>query len=373
MWGWPGRGTRAAPCVLREPGPSGASSDQEAGSPHLIGVIRKVDLVENLGGFVLDGLHLHQVWGVLPGPISENQERGGGAVRSQQVHGAMGSREQRELWSQTPVLIPVHHFLPGDSHLTSQSLQFLNCRRTREEKPAPRPEAEEEVGFCRTGGRKACSCPPEKLCPEWALRAATWGWLAAALPQGHVPPHPQGTPTSPAWLGTPPRPCPELLALCLCSSGTAAPQGFLEALQAVEGERAVLARLHEALHVRQEDVAGREEARAQPEQLPAPLLAIPAGRGAGSSRGTQASRGPEDPKGPHVPRLLTTAARACRDPPPRQPDPGSATQSVAGQATLGHTVPSDMEVRCSCQNERQLCQPSTLGSAKILFLGKTFL
>lgn len=79
---------------------------QEASSPHLIGVIRKVDLVENLGGFVLDGLHLHQVWGVLPGPISESQERGGGAVRSQWVHGAMGSREQRELWRQTPVLIP---------------------------------------------------------------------------------------------------------------------------------------------------------------------------------------------------------------------------------------------------------------------------
>ena len=45
----------------------------------MFSVIRKVDLVENLGGFVLDGFHLHQVWGVLPGPISENQARGKGA------------------------------------------------------------------------------------------------------------------------------------------------------------------------------------------------------------------------------------------------------------------------------------------------------
>lgn len=96
---------QGCPCVLREPGPSGASSAQEASSPHLVGVVGEVDLVENLGGFVLDGLHLHQVWRVLPGPISENQERGGGAVRSQQVQGATGRAEQRELWRQTLVLI----------------------------------------------------------------------------------------------------------------------------------------------------------------------------------------------------------------------------------------------------------------------------
>lgn len=78
-------------------GPQGAwsfrsASDQEACSPHLIGIIRKVDLVENLGGFVLDGLHFHQVWGVLSGPISENQERGWGAVRS--LLGSWGHGEQ---------------------------------------------------------------------------------------------------------------------------------------------------------------------------------------------------------------------------------------------------------------------------------------
>lgn len=43
-------------------------------APHLIRVIGEVDLVEDLGSLVLDGLHLHQVWGVLPGAISENTE-----------------------------------------------------------------------------------------------------------------------------------------------------------------------------------------------------------------------------------------------------------------------------------------------------------
>ena len=57
------------------------------------------------------------------------------------------------------------------------------------------------------------------------------------------------------------------------------PQGLLQPLQAVDGERAVLAGLQEALHVGQEDVAGGEEACAQPQQLPAPLLTVPAGRG----------------------------------------------------------------------------------------------
>lgn len=55
--------------------------------PHLVGVVGKVDLVEYLRGFVLDGLHLHQVWGVLPGPVSES--RGAGGYRQGQlVHGA---------------------------------------------------------------------------------------------------------------------------------------------------------------------------------------------------------------------------------------------------------------------------------------------
>lgn len=45
---------------------------------HLVSVVREVHLVEDLGGFVLDGLHLHQVWRVLPRPISEIQGEGGG-------------------------------------------------------------------------------------------------------------------------------------------------------------------------------------------------------------------------------------------------------------------------------------------------------
>lgn len=116
----------------RESGHSGASTDQEASSPHLISVVRKVDLVENLGSFVLDGLHLHQVWGVLPGPISKNHGVGKGGkdkVRNLWVHGTMGSKEQKELSETDPLLFPVHLFLPGDSHLASQSLQLLFCTR----------------------------------------------------------------------------------------------------------------------------------------------------------------------------------------------------------------------------------------------------
>lgn len=101
------------PMSPREPGPSGAPTDDEARASYLVSVVRKVDLVENLGGFVLDGFHLHQVRGVLPGPISENQVEGRGQVRRQpweaENRGNFGVR-------QTPVLIPVHHFLPGDSH-----------------------------------------------------------------------------------------------------------------------------------------------------------------------------------------------------------------------------------------------------------------
>lgn len=44
------------------------------GGPHLVRVIGEVDLVEDLGSLVLDGLHLHQVRRVLPGAISENME-----------------------------------------------------------------------------------------------------------------------------------------------------------------------------------------------------------------------------------------------------------------------------------------------------------
>ena len=75
-----------------------------------------------------------------------------------------------------------------------------------------------------------------------------------------------------------------ILPAAPCPLQTAVPQGFLESLQAVDGEWAVLVGLQEALHVGQEDVAGWEEPCAQPEQLPAPLLTVPAGRGLVSSR-----------------------------------------------------------------------------------------
>lgn len=91
MWGWGrGEGIRATSCVPEGLG-FGVSLDQEASGPHLIGVIGKVDFVEYLGGFVLDGLHLHQVWGVLPGPISKNRGGRGDKVREQRVH-EVGSR-----------------------------------------------------------------------------------------------------------------------------------------------------------------------------------------------------------------------------------------------------------------------------------------
>lgn len=131
MWEWQGReASGLLPVSPEEPGHSGMSMDQEARSPHLVSVIRKVDLVENLGGFVLDGLHLHQVWGVLPGPISKNHgagKEGTFKVRNLWVRGAMGSKEQKGLSETDPLLFPFHHFLPGDSHLTSQSLQLLFC------------------------------------------------------------------------------------------------------------------------------------------------------------------------------------------------------------------------------------------------------
>ena len=57
------------------------------------------------------------------------------------------------------------------------------------------------------------------------------------------------------------------------------PQGFLEPLQAVNGKRTVLAGLQKPLNMRQEDVAGREEARTQPQQFPAPLFTVPVGKG----------------------------------------------------------------------------------------------
>lgn len=131
MWEWQGReASGLLPVSPGEPGHSGMSTDQEARSPHLVSVIRKVDLVENLGGFVLDGLHLHQVWGVLPGPISKNHgagKEGTFKVRNLWVRGAMGSKEQKGLLETDPLLFPFHHFLPGDSHSTSQSLQLLFC------------------------------------------------------------------------------------------------------------------------------------------------------------------------------------------------------------------------------------------------------
>lgn len=59
------------------------------GAPHLVSVIGEVDLVENLGRLVLDGLHLHQMRRVLPRPIPEPQREG--------KHEPLGSRGNKRL------------------------------------------------------------------------------------------------------------------------------------------------------------------------------------------------------------------------------------------------------------------------------------
>ena len=128
-----------------------------------------------------------------------------------------------------------------------------------------------------------------------------------------------------------------------CPLQTAVPQGFLESLQAVDGKWAVFAGLQEALHVGQEDVAGWEEPCAQPEQLPAPFLTVPAGRGMLSSRA------------PHQGSTCLPSpppfSETNMDPPTHQSDPNSATQSVVDQPTPGHTLTCHSEAKCLCQNE----------------------
>lgn len=118
------------PMSPREPGPSGAPTDDEARAPYLVSVVRKVDLVENLGGFVLDGFHLHQVRGVLPGPISENQVRGEGP--SQEA--AVGSREQRELRSQANP--SPNHCPPLPTRRQSQTQAFCSSSVKRDDNGA---------------------------------------------------------------------------------------------------------------------------------------------------------------------------------------------------------------------------------------------
>lgn len=136
------------------------------------------------------------------------------------------------------------------------------------------------------------------------MGTATFVNLAAVGPQRWVrtSASPRDSSHKPGWPEAHPSACRH--ALCplppLPLAAPAVPQGFLEPLQAVDGEWAVLAGLQEALHMRQEDVAGREEPCAQPEQLPAPLLTIPAGRGTADQYASA----------PH------TAAHACPHPHP---------------------------------------------------------
>lgn len=54
------------------------------------------------------------------------------------------------------------------------------------------------------------------------------------------------------------------------------PQRFVQPLHAVSRQRVVLLGLEEALDVRQQHVTGRKQPSAQPQQLPAFLLTVPA-------------------------------------------------------------------------------------------------
>lgn len=291
-----GEGDKATWCQLREPHPL-RGWDPEARDPHLISVIREVDLVENLGGFVLDGLHLHQVRRVLPGPISEN-----GQGRGRSEGGPTGPGNRGKLGDKPRPDTPPH-FQQQDRPLDFSDSRVLYLGNVI---TVPRwPRALERVnkvegagGLCRVlsvaqvcvptpcTGRAALSTSEPPASPT--VQNATV-WLASKELRKRSPllfghPHPQGAgPTNPVRPRTNPAPAAPV------------PQGFLEPLQAVDGEWAVLAGLQEALHVGQENVARWEEASAEPEQLPAPLLAVPVGGGPIGVTGTCVILGPHPP------------------------------------------------------------------------------
>lgn len=135
-------------------------------------------------------------------------------------------------------------------------------------KACARPSGQPDAIVSRMGTSR------HSLCPAGSCGTAGTGPAHCVV----MPSSPRDT-HRPPGAGHPPQHLPQALGPRLCSSWAAIPQGFLEPLQAVEGEGTVLAGLQEALHVGQQDVAGGEEAGAQPEQLPATLLAVPAGRG----------------------------------------------------------------------------------------------
>lgn len=88
------------------------------GAPHLVRVVGEVDLVEDLGSLVLDGFHLHQMWRVLPGAISENTE---GEREGNVLLGPHGKpRKQETGLSLTPTSTPNSRL----SYVASQSPEF---------------------------------------------------------------------------------------------------------------------------------------------------------------------------------------------------------------------------------------------------------
>lgn len=214
----------------------------------------------------------------------------------------------------TPTSIPIHPVFPADSHLTPQSLQVPICAMGYQCPPHRAVEGTERREGCRWAfqsmrcGQASASPTDLKVMSQALLSNQTTqtgsgmgtgrcnlcrtdrrGTPGMVTTGGWSFPHPKGArPTNLGWPGAPPNACPRAPCQLPLPLGAAVPQGLLEPLQAVDGERAVLPGLQEALHVGQEDVAGGEEAGAQPEQLPAPLLAVPAGRGVVSGRAPRA-------------------------------------------------------------------------------------
>lgn len=211
--------------------------------------------------------------------------------------------------ARTPTPIPVHPLFPGDSHSASQGLQLpastMGCRAHHTGRRRGPDEGKGAWAFQSVKCRQASGvCLPDRLAGRSHALLGHQAQTGPGMGTGccHLGRTDRcGPPGWSLWLGghflTPrglvlqtrvaggPSQCLSPSSVPAASAPRAAvPQSFLEPLQAVDGERAVPPGLQEALHVGQEDVAGGEEAGAQPEQLPAPLLAVPAGGGVVSSR-----------------------------------------------------------------------------------------
>lgn len=137
--------------------------------------------------------------------------------------------------------------------------------------------------------------PPVSLQPSWASLCVSLpgGWDRALSPQ--IDTTSERKPSLAPLVGVPtgtrsretggphPPALPEK-----CSGGTwelaGSPQDPLDAAAAVGGQHLPPPRVYELLGVRQQRLAGWEEAGAEPQQLPAPLLTVPVDGSTGQPR-----------------------------------------------------------------------------------------